>query len=121
MNFSVAVFDIIEKYLTSNAIDFVSLTGKTTNREKIIQRFNEDPTCRVFVGSLKAGGVGIDLVAGSVVIHYIAGGTLQRKTRQRIACTASARKGVCRSSPVRKEMDVIEESDHRYAQMNPST
>ena len=24
----------------------------------------------MFVGSLKAGGVGIDLVAGSVVIHY---------------------------------------------------
>ena len=64
------MIDIIEKYLTSNAIDFVSLTGKTTNREKIIRRFNEDPACRVFVGSLKAGGVGIDLVAGSVVIHY---------------------------------------------------
>ncbi len=64
------MINIIEKYLTSNAVDFVSLTGKTTNREKIIQRFNEDPACRVFVGSLKAGGVGIDLVAGSVVIHY---------------------------------------------------
>jgi superfamily II DNA or RNA helicase len=64
------MIDIIKKYLTSNAVDFVSLTGKTTNREKVIQRFNEDPTCRVFVGSLKAGGVGIDLVAGSVVIHY---------------------------------------------------
>ena len=64
------MIDIIGKYLTSNAIDFVSLTGKTTNREKVIQRFNENPACRVFVGSLKAGGVGIDLVAGSVVIHY---------------------------------------------------
>ncbi|MBW2709301.1 MAG: DEAD/DEAH box helicase, partial [Deltaproteobacteria bacterium] len=64
------MIDIIEKYLTSNAVDFVSLTGKTTHREKVIRRFNEDPACRVFVGSLKAGGVGIDLVAGSVVIHY---------------------------------------------------
>jgi superfamily II DNA or RNA helicase len=64
------MIDIMEKYLTSNAVDFVSLTGKTTNREKVIHRFNEDPACRVFVGSLKAGGVGIDLVAGSVVIHY---------------------------------------------------
>ena len=64
------MINIMEKYLTSNAVDFVSLTGKTTNREKVIQRFNEDPACRVFVGSLKAGGVGIDLVAGSVVIHY---------------------------------------------------
>ena len=31
---------------------------------------NEDPACRVFLGSLKAGGTGIDLVGGSVVIHY---------------------------------------------------
>ncbi|MCF8127871.1 MAG: DEAD/DEAH box helicase [Deltaproteobacteria bacterium] len=61
---------IMEKYLTKTAADFVSLTGKTANREKIIRRFNEDPACRVFVGSLKAGGVGIDLVAASVVIHY---------------------------------------------------
>jgi SNF2 family DNA or RNA helicase len=61
---------IVEEYLTQTAVDFVSLTGKTANREKIIERFNEDPACRVFVGSLKAGGVGIDLVAASVVIHY---------------------------------------------------
>ena len=61
---------IMEKYLTEKDIDFVTLTGKTGNREKSIQRFNNDPSCRVFVGSLKAGGVGIDLVAASVVIHY---------------------------------------------------
>jgi len=61
---------IMEKYLAKKEIDFVSLTGKTVNREEIIERFNQDPACRVFVGSLKAGGVGIDLVAASVVIHY---------------------------------------------------
>ncbi len=64
------MIEIVEKYLTQTASDFVSLTGKTANRESVIQRFNEDPQCRVFVGSLKAGGVGIDLVAASVVIHY---------------------------------------------------
>ncbi len=36
----------------------------------MVDRFNEDPACRVFLGSLRAGGTGIDLVAGSVVIHY---------------------------------------------------
>ena len=64
------MISIMEKYLTEKEIDFVSLTGKTVNREKVIERFNRDPACRVFVGSLKAGGVGIDLVAASVVIHY---------------------------------------------------
>ena len=46
------------------------LTGQSRNRSEIINRFNDDPDCRVFVGSLKAGGTGIDLVAASVVIHY---------------------------------------------------
>lgn len=64
------MISIMEKYFTKNDIGFVSLTGKSRNRGKIISRFNQDPTCRVFIGSLKAGGVGIDLVAGSVVIHY---------------------------------------------------
>ncbi|MEM9409323.1 MAG: C-terminal helicase domain-containing protein, partial [Acidobacteriota bacterium] len=36
----------------------------------LVDRFNNDPDCRVFLGSLKAGGTGIDLVGGSVVIHY---------------------------------------------------
>jgi hypothetical protein len=31
---------------------------------------HQAPDCRVYVGSLKAGGTGIDLVAGSMVIHY---------------------------------------------------
>jgi SNF2 family DNA or RNA helicase len=40
------------------------------NRGEIVRRFNDESRCRVFLGSLKAGGAGIDLVAGTVVIHY---------------------------------------------------
>jgi superfamily II DNA or RNA helicase len=61
---------IMEKHLALNEVDFATLTGASRNRGNIIDRFNNDPTCRVFVGSLKAGGIGIDLVAASVVIHY---------------------------------------------------
>ena len=61
---------IMEKHLAQNEVDFAILTGASRNRGKIIDRFNNDPACRVFVGSLKAGGIGIDLVAASVVIHY---------------------------------------------------
>ena len=61
---------IMEKHLAQNEVDFATLTGASRNRGKIIDRFNNDPACRVFVGSLKAGGIGIDLVAASVVIHY---------------------------------------------------
>jgi superfamily II DNA or RNA helicase len=61
---------IMENHLTQNGVNFAALTGASRNRGKIISRFNNDSACRVFVGSLKAGGTGIDLVAASVVIHY---------------------------------------------------
>ena len=65
-----AMIDIIEAFLQELKVGYVSLTGKSRNRGAIIQRFNEAPDCRVYVGSLRAGGTGIDLVAASVVIHY---------------------------------------------------
>lgn len=61
---------IIEKFLQGLEVDYVTLTGASRKRGEIISRFNRDPDCRIYVGSLKAGGMGIDLVAASVVIHY---------------------------------------------------
>jgi SNF2 family DNA or RNA helicase len=46
------------------------LTGSSQDRGEIVRKFNTDPGCRVFLGSLKAGGTGIDLVGGSTVLHY---------------------------------------------------
>ncbi|MFA6569515.1 MAG: DEAD/DEAH box helicase, partial [Victivallales bacterium] len=62
--------EIIRLYLCDMGVGHVVLTGSTTDRTKIIREFNSNPDCQVFVGSLKAGGMGIDLVAASVVIHY---------------------------------------------------
>lgn len=64
------MIDIIGRHLKTLNTDFAVLTGASKNRGELIDRFNNDPDCRVFVGSLKAGGTGIDLVAASVVIHY---------------------------------------------------
>ena len=64
------MLDIIEAYLREEQIGFAALRGATQNRKEQLQRFNQDPACRVFVGSLHAAGLGIDLTAGSVVIHY---------------------------------------------------
>ena len=61
---------MIADLLKQRGVGFVKLTGASRKRGDIIDRFNGDPECRVFVGSLKAGGIGIDLVAASVVIHY---------------------------------------------------
>ena len=64
------MIEIMERYLREQHVGFVTLTGASRNRGEIIALFNNDPDCRVYVGSLKAGGTGIDLVGASVVIHY---------------------------------------------------
>ena len=66
----IKMIDIIVNYLENRGIQSAKITGKTSNRSLEIDRFNNDSECRVFVGSLKAGGSGIDLIGGSVVIHY---------------------------------------------------
>lgn len=64
------MLDIIEHYLKKNGINFAGIRGSTTNRGEEIKRFNNDPTCEVFVGSLQATGLGVDLTSASIVIHY---------------------------------------------------
>jgi superfamily II DNA or RNA helicase len=61
---------IFERHLAALGIGHTKLTGQTRDRGAVIARFQEDPSCRVFLASLTAGGVGIDLVAASVVMHY---------------------------------------------------
>ena len=64
------MIEIMKRHLVERGVGFVSLTGASRDRGEIVRRFNNDADCRVFLGSLRAGGAGIDLVAGSVVIHY---------------------------------------------------
>ncbi len=66
----VGMIRILEDYCTKEGISHVTLTGQSQNRGQIISRFQTDPEVKVFLGSLLAGGIGIDLTAASVVIHY---------------------------------------------------
>jgi len=61
---------MIGGHLERLGVGHALLTGASRKRGDIVARFNEDESCRVFLGSLKAGGTGIDLVAATVVIHY---------------------------------------------------
>ena len=58
-----AMLDIIEEYLNENSIGYATIRGSTTNRGEQIHRFNHDPECEVFVASLQAAGLGVDLTA----------------------------------------------------------
>ncbi len=64
------MLDIIENHLKKLQIGYAQIRGSTRDRKEQIIKFREDPTCEVFLGSLQASGVGIDLVSASVVIHY---------------------------------------------------
>ncbi|NGX35137.1 MAG: hypothetical protein K1060chlam1_01507, partial [Candidatus Anoxychlamydiales bacterium] len=64
------MIEIIKKYLKKKSIGYACITGVTKKRFNEIKKFKEDPKCLVFVASLLAAGVGIDLSAGSVVIHF---------------------------------------------------
>ncbi len=61
---------IIENYLKKKGIGFATIKGSTRDRREQLQRFRDDPACEVFVASLLAAGVGIDLTVASIVIHY---------------------------------------------------
>ncbi len=60
---------LIEKRLKSADIDYCKLTGQTQKRGEVIDRF-QNGEVPVFLISLKAGGVGLNLTAADTVIHY---------------------------------------------------
>lgn len=64
------MLDIFESYLKDEGIGYATIRGSTVKRGEQIKKFNTDPDCEVFLGSLQAAGLGVDLTAGSVVIHY---------------------------------------------------
>jgi SNF2 family DNA or RNA helicase len=56
---------IIKTQLNEKNIDFAYLDGKTRNREREVNQFKTDPKKSVFLISLKAGGVGLNLTEAS--------------------------------------------------------
>ena len=60
---------LIEQELEKRGIPWVKLTGQSQNREQIIDRFTSGDV-PLFLISLKAGGVGLNLTQADTVIHY---------------------------------------------------
>lgn len=61
----------IQERLAQEGIRFYSLTGKDSKerRKEMVEAFQSDQT-PVFCISLKAGGIGLNLTAADIVIHY---------------------------------------------------
>ena len=67
-----SMFEIIEKELKNENINYLKLTGSTKvdERIKMVDEFNKNPEFQVFLISLKAGGTGLNLTGADMVIHY---------------------------------------------------
>ncbi len=65
----VKMLGFIEEALIKCKITYSKLTGQTRNRDEVIESFQEGDA-EVFLISLKAGGVGLNLTAADTVIHY---------------------------------------------------
>ncbi|EPT05043.1 hypothetical protein FOMPIDRAFT_136854 [Fomitopsis schrenkii] len=66
------ILDILEKVLEHQGFKYLVLTGSTPVdvRQTLVDEFNEDETISCFLLSTKAGGMGINLTAASVVIMF---------------------------------------------------
>lgn len=58
---------MIRKRLDDEGIVYEYLDGRTRDRAARVERFQTDPECRVFLISLKAGGLGLNLTAAEYV------------------------------------------------------
>jgi SNF2 family DNA or RNA helicase len=59
--------DLVAAHLQKENIQYAMLTGKTRNREEVIERFSRCDDVPFFLISLKAGGIGLNLTAAGYV------------------------------------------------------
>lgn len=66
-----SMLELIEKELEKKYISFMTLTGSVSkeNRKDMVKRF-QNGEASVFLISLKAGGVGLNLTQANAVVHY---------------------------------------------------
>lgn len=63
----IAGIEILGERLDRGGIGYEIMTGATHDRSGAVKRFQTDPDCRVFLMTLKTGGVGLNLTAADIV------------------------------------------------------
>ncbi len=61
---------LLKERLAEEGVAYCYLDGSTTNRAEVVERFQKSPAIPVFLISLKAGGVGLNLTGADTVIHF---------------------------------------------------
>ena len=60
----------IGEQLDAQGIDYVSMSGSTRDRQRLVERFQNDTNCKVFLMTLKTGGTGLNLTAADMVFVF---------------------------------------------------
>jgi len=68
-NFLMAV-DLINEVLEEHGIHYVSMTGATSNRKKVVNEFKQNDDCKAFVMTLKTGGTGLNLTEADIIYIF---------------------------------------------------
>jgi SNF2 family DNA or RNA helicase len=66
----VSMLTILKEKLNAEGIDFCYLDGSTVDRAGVVERFQKNAGIPVFLISLKAGGVGLNLTGADTVVHF---------------------------------------------------
>jgi SNF2 family DNA or RNA helicase len=61
---------LLREELSAQEIAFSYLDGSTKDRAQVVEKFQSDPAIPVFLISLKAGGVGLNLTGADTVVHF---------------------------------------------------
>ncbi|MDX8431222.1 MAG: DEAD/DEAH box helicase [Candidatus Algichlamydia australiensis] len=64
------MLSLIAKELDKRGKKILYLDGKTKNRMELVDQFQNDSSCNIFLISLKAGGVGLNLTAADYILIY---------------------------------------------------
>ena len=59
--------EIVKEFLKSKKVDFAYLDGSSMDRKDQVERFNKDPELKIFLISIKAGGLGLNLTEADYV------------------------------------------------------
>ena len=61
---------LLREELAARGLDHCYLDGSTKDRGAVVERFQSDEKVPVFLISLKAGGVGLNLTGADTVVHF---------------------------------------------------
>jgi SNF2 family DNA or RNA helicase len=65
-----SALELIGDKLEEQGIEFISMSGSTKNRQQLVEQFQNDAACKVFLLTLKTGGTGLNLTAADMVFIF---------------------------------------------------